>query len=391
MAHELVCNDVARKSGGSFEPPSGQPREFHRRLPGYAETPLVDVAGLAASLGVDHLWVKVESSRLGLPSFKMLGASWASYQAIASHFGGGPERWETIDDLAAWLRPHLPLSLAAATDGNHGRAVARTARLLGLGARIFVPAGTSQARIDAIRSEGASCEVVDGSYDETVARSAEEAGPSCLVVCDTSWPGYRDAPARVIEGYLTVFSEIDEQLAAMGAAPLDLVVVPIGVGGLAAAAVRSFRRPDLAGPPAILGVEPLSAACALESVRAGKIVSVPGPCDSIMVGLNCETPSEIAWPALSEGIDCFVAIEDDRAREAMRSLAGAGLVSGETGAAALAGLVEVLSTDSTGELRQYLGAGPASSVLVICTEGATDPVAYREIVGCDPEAVSPSR
>ncbi len=148
--------------------------------------------------------LKDESSRLDLPAFKILGASWAIYRALESRIGETLERWQTIADLARRVAPLRPMTLAAATDGNHGRAVARMAALLGFESRIYVPAGTAQVRIDAIGTEGASVEVVRGTYDDAVARSAQDANEHCLVISDTSWPGYTDVPRWVIDGYSTI-------------------------------------------------------------------------------------------------------------------------------------------------------------------------------------------
>jgi diaminopropionate ammonia-lyase len=348
---------------------------WHARLPGYIRSPLVDAPDLARALGVEKVWVKDESSRLGLPSFKIMGASWAVYRALDDHVGGLPE-WTELDDLVQSLTPYRPLVLAAATDGNHGRAVARMASLLRLDARIFVPAGTARARIESIESEGASCEVVDGTYDDAVARSAEEASSNCLVISDTSWPGYEAVPRWVIDGYSTMFFEIEDELAERGESGPDLVVVQLGVGALGAAAARHFRRPDVAPQPFLAGVEPEGAACVLASIEASEIVTVPGPHTSIMAGLNCGTPSLVAWPFVSTGFDAFIAISDDSARAAMRTLAAAGIVAGETGAAGLGGAVELLENRD--------GVHPGKDwqrVLLMCTEGATDPDAYAAILG----------
>ena len=369
------------------EPASLEPLRFHERLPGYEPSPLLNAPGIATVLGVGRVFVKDESSRFGLPSFKFLGASWAVYRALLERAGGSLPEWETFDQLGQVLSPIKPLSLAAATDGNHGRAVARMAALLGLGAHILVPTGTSRARIDAIASEGARVTVVDGDYDETIRRSAAEASERCLVISDTSWPGYDRVPRWIIEGYGTVLREVEGALASTGD-HVDLVAAQIGVGAFACAVVQHFRSPDAVGHTAILGVEPLDADCALESARAGKIVSVPGPHRSIMVGLNCGTPSPIAWPDLYRGIDLFVAIEDERAREAMRLLATEGIVSGESGASGLGGLLDVLTGPFSEDARRSLGTDVGSTVLVISTEGATDPEAYRQIVGTTDEAVA---
>lgn len=193
----------------------GRPSQLHGRLPGYAATPLIDVPGLAAKLGVSRLMVKDESRRFDLPAFKMLGASWASYLALQSLLverTGREVDFESVTQFAHALEPLHPLALASATDGNHGRAVAHFASWVGLGARIFVPAGTSPARIAAIEAEGATCTVVDGTYEDAVARAAQEAGDDCLVISDTSWPGYETVPQWVIEGYETIFEEIHAAL-----------------------------------------------------------------------------------------------------------------------------------------------------------------------------------
>lgn len=361
---------------------SRAPLQFHQRLPGYAPSPLIDAPALAAELGVGQVLLKDESSRLGLPAFKILGASWAVYRALEERTGGFAA-WESLDALEQQIAPLRPLTLVAATDGNHGRAVARMAALFGLDAHIYVPAGTAQARIDGIAGEGARVTVVDGTYDEAVARSSEDAGERCLVISDTSWPGYEAVPGWVIDGYSTILWEVDDELARLGDAGPDVVVVQIGVGALAAAVVGHYRQKQ--PQPRILGVEPLRAACMLTSLEAGEITSIPGPHDSIMAGLNCGEPSLLAWPIVSAGIDLFVAVEDERAREGMRLLAGERIVAGETGAAGLGGLLEVLRGPESARLCECLALTSQSRVLLIITEGATDPEAYASVVGYQPE------
>ncbi len=198
--------------------------------------------------------------------------------------------------------------------------------------------------------------------------SADLAAADVLVVSDTSWDGYTEVPRTVIEGYATIFAEIDDQLAG---SPPEVIVVPMGVGALAAAVVRYF-----AADATIVVVEPESAACGLRSAEAGEPVPVPGPHDSIMAGLNCGNVSVIVWPTVSAGADVFVAIDDDAAERAMRDLAAIGVVAGETGAASLAGLRAVVEAGVEGIAGRR--------VLVLCTEGATDPAAYRRIVGQTP-------
>lgn len=355
--------------------PDRGPLRFHATLPAYAPTPLLDAPAAAAALGVGRLLVKDESARLGMPSFKILGASWATFRALCEHAGADHEQLGGMDGLKALLATLPPLELVAATDGNHGRAVARMAKLLGLSAHVLVPADMVPARIAGIEHEGARVTVVDGSYDEAVAASAALADERHLVVSDTSWQGYETIPGWVIDGYATIGLEVDEQLRALGLDAPDLVTAQVGVGAFASAVVRHFRPQGAT----IVSVEPTKADCAIASIEQGAIATVPGPHDSIMAGLNCGSPSLIAWPLLEHGVDTFVAVDDELARAAMRLLARDGIVSGESGAAGLAGLLD---------RREQLGLDSSTTVLTISTEGATDPVGYARIVGVEPEAVA---
>ena len=355
---------------------------FHSHLPGYEPTHLRDLPLLAEQLGIARLWVKEETWRIGLPSFKILGASWAIYQALLARVGDVSAAYD-LEDLRSALAEVGPPTLLAATDGNHGRAVARMALMLGLTARIYVPDGTVAARIEAIESEGASVVVVDGDYDEAVRRSADDEDACSLVVSDTSWPGYEQVPTWVSEGYATIFAEVDRQLAEADGGSPATVVVPAGVGALASAALRHYRSGDKGRQTRVVTVEPQSAACVLRSLRAGQLVTVPGPHRSIMAGLNCGTPSLLAWPLLAAGVSAAVAIDDEQACWSMCRLADFGIEAGETGAAALGGLASLLGEAAPSTLHAA-GLGPEASVLVLVTEGPTDPDRYEAVVGRPP-------
>jgi diaminopropionate ammonia-lyase len=369
-APTVLHNPAATARVGGDAASGPKPVTVHRRLPGYRPTPLVDEPWLAQRLGVARVLVKDETSRLGLPAFKMLGASYAVYRVLVERLGREPA-WETVEDLARAVAPLRPLELVTATDGNHGCAVARMARLLRFDARILVPQGTARARIAAIRAEGAVVEEVDGDYDTAVLRAAERAGPGRIVVSDTSWPGYETTPRHVVHGYSTIFAEVDDQVE--GASP-DAVILQCGVGSFAAAAIGHYKDPARPGsPPTLLGVEPADAACVLASIRAGTPTAVPGPHVSIMAGLNCGTVSRIAWPLLRNGMDVLVAIDDEWTRRAMRDLAMVGIAAGETGAASLAAGLALVGTEHR--------LPPDATVLLVCTEGPTDPEQYAAIVG----------
>ena len=369
-------NEMVGRAPGGVPKSTSDPLTFHRSMPGYEPTPLISTPELARRVGVASLVVKDQSRCLGLPAFKIIGASWAVNCALAERLGLPPA--PTFAALLERAESVRPLKLVTATDGNHGRAVAHMAALLGLEAAIYVPAGTVQARIDAIEGEGARLEVVPGSYDDAVTRAAEDAGEQRLVVSDTSWPGYEHIPRAVIDGYATILHEIDEQLDQGGLPQPDVALVQCGVGALAAAVGAHYRGGE---GPTLVSVEPGDAACMLESLAAGRIVTVPGPHRSIMAGLNCGTLSLVAWPLLAGTYDLCITVDDERAREAMRLLAHAGIESGESGAAGLAGLLAICSAPELAEPRERFGIGAATNVLVFSTEGATDPEAFARIVG----------
>jgi diaminopropionate ammonia-lyase len=350
MAFQFLKNPATTDVGVSPRQ-AGEATAFHRSLPGYAPSELREAPELARAMGVGRVLLKLETERFGLPAFKILGASWAAERLLSGRDSAG-------------------ITLVTATDGNHGRAVARVAGMRGMAAHIRVPAGTAQARIDAIAGEGAHVEVVDGSYDQAVERAAAMADDRHVVLSDTSWPGYEDVPRWVVEGYETIFSEADAELG--GELP-DVAFIPIGVGSLALAAAHHWPQ----APPRLVGLEPETAACALASIRAGEPVTVPGPHESIMAGLNAGTASQLAWPVLRDRFDGFVAIDDGWAEEGMRRLAAlgvrAGEVSGGTVGAALA-----LCED--GHARDALAIKPGTTIFLLLTEGLTDPAGWARVV-----------
>lgn len=344
---------------------SSAARSFHASLPNYALTPLLRVPALAERLDVAQCWVKDESHRMGLPAFKVLGASWAVDVAIRATAGLPPaDSLAELRDTVSGVAASDDLTLVAATDGNHGRAVAWMARLLGLRARIYIPAVISTAAGDAIAAENAEVVSTGLSYDEAVlvAASSCRDRPGQVLVQDTSWPGYEDIPREIVNGYATLFAEIDDQLAAR----VDLVVVPTGVGSLLQAALRHYRAPDLEHRPAVLAVEPVTAACVTRSLAAGKRIDVDASAPTIMAGLNCGSVSEIAWPVIREGLDAGVAISDADAAAAAAVLLRHGVEAGPCGAAAWAGAETALGVE---QRRSELSIDRSATAVLISTEG----------------------
>jgi diaminopropionate ammonia-lyase len=336
----MIVRNPSRQSTWIGRKAPAEVREFHRSLPGYAPTPLV-------ALGNSEVFAKVESNRLGLPAFKALGASWAIHRALREHDG--------------------PVTIATATDGNHGRAVARFARQLGHRAAIFVPDGVHPAAVQAIRDEGATVTHVRGSYDDAVKVAAGHQGS--VLVQDMAWDGYEDVPGWIVDGYSTLFAEIDEQLGVP-----DLLVVPAGVGSLLQAALNHYR--DGTGTPTVVSVEPLSAACVLRSVQAARPVTVATGVTS-MAGLNCGTVSSLAWPAIRSGLDACVAVGEEDVADAAKTFAGHGVDAGPCGAASLAALSDIEAVLSDIEHN-------AARVVLLVTEGAAaNP-------GVSPDSVPPT-
>ncbi|CAF3799092.1 unnamed protein product [Rotaria socialis] len=373
-----TCHTYFNSKVVSFEiSPTAGVLEFHQKLPFYKPTRLVGAPEAAKRLGVRHVWVKDESSRFELPAYKILGASWATYRELETCFGPF-HPWSNLDELKVQLKD-TDITLVAATDGNHGRAVARMAKWLGLKSRIFVPDDMVEARREAIKDEGAQVEIVHGTYDDAVAKSAHISGDKYLVISDTAWEGYERVPTWIVEGYGTIFTEVDEQLRTLGMEQPHVVAVQMGVGSLAASVIRHYRSSN--HTTRILGVEPTRAACVLRSLEADELKEVPGPHISIMAGLNCGKPSPLAWPFLRNGLSGSVAIDDSFAEKAMCLLAQDEIISGESGAAGLAGLLALFSerTDAD-KASQIFGIDQNSSILIISTEGATDPQSYIRIV-----------
>ena len=341
--------------------------------PGYAATPLLSLDALAGELGLAGLFYKDEAGRFGLGSFKALGGAYAVDRVLqAAMASDGPS-------LAS------EVTVACATAGNHGRSVAWGARLFGCRAVIFVHRGVGQDRADAIAAYGAEIVRVDGDYDDSVREAARRAAAEgWTVVSDTSYPGYTEIPLHVMQGYTLLLREVEADLPAVRM-PTHLFVQG-GVGGLAAAMAGYLAARFGEKRPVVVVVEPEDAACLLASARAGELCVAEGGLDSVMLGMACGEPSLIAWDILKVAADGFVTIPDAAAIAAMRTLNdltidGQAIRAGECAGAGLAALRWAMGQPA---VKDALGLDAASRVLLIGTEGVTDPAAYRRIMGRAP-------
>lgn len=347
----------------------------------YAPTPLVQLPGLAKSLGVAAIGIKDEGKRLGLGSFKALGGAYATVRLAvekAAHKTGRPI------DIADWRSSEVAnaaveMTITCATDGNHGRSVAQGAQLIGVKCVIFVHDGVSEARCEAIARFGARIVRVQGDYDDSVAEAARAAEANgWTVVSDTSWPGYERIPRLVMQGYTAL---LREALVEMPSPPTH-VFIQAGVGGIAATVAAHFAAIFGSNRPFLTVVEPSSAACLFESANIGRPTHINRSRPTIMAMLECYEPSLVAWRILSRAADAFMLVEDADALAAMKRLAfpldnDPAMVAGESGGVGLAALMKVAADAS---LREQIGLGPDARVFLINTEGATDPELYQALV-----------
>ncbi len=352
--------------------------------PGYAATPLHRLPGLASSLGLGAVHYKDEGGRFGLKSFKALGGAYAVFRLLKSRIeaANGGVAVSSADVIAGrWRDLASTVTVTCATDGNHGRSVAWGAQLFGCRCVIYIHATVSEGRRAAIARYGAEVIRVEGNYDDSVRHAAEQAqSEGWTVVSDTTYEGYRDIPVDVMHGYGVMSREV---IAQFGREPPTHVFVQAGVGALAASVCASFWLEWGERRPVVVVVEPERADCFFQSARAGKPVVVHGDLDTVMAGLACGEVSPLAWEIVSAAANAYVVIDDRFALEGVRAFADPAkgdraVVSGETGAAGLAAL---LATRGEQRLRSALRIDADSRVLLIGSEGDTDPQIYRSIVG----------
>lgn len=358
---------------------------FHRGLPGYEPTPMVALPALASKLGLGALYVKDESKRFGLNAFKALGGSYAIGTYLCGRLG-------IPADENAFARLRSPeareklgeLTFVTATDGNHGRGVAWSARLLGHRSVVYMPKGTAPERLENILAQGADASITDMVYDDAVRHAAAMAAAhGWILVQDTAWPGYEDIPARIMQGYTTMAQEAADALDR----PPTHLFLQAGVGSMAGAVAGYFAERYGAERPLTVVVEPDSADCHYRTAKAddGALHAAAGPMDSMMAGLCCGEPCTLSWDILRACADGFIACGDKYSADGMRLLAkpcgaDAPIISGESGAVTTGVAAAIMTEERLAPVKAALGMDGTSRVLCISTEGDTDRANYRKIV-----------
>lgn len=360
---------------------------FHSSFPEYSPTPLISLANLAQSFGIQGLYVKDESFRFGLNAFKVLGGSYAIGQCIAQRLGC------SICDLpydvltSSAVRNKLgALTFVTATDGNHGRGIAWTAHQLGQKSVVYMPKGSSQERLKNIQSLGADASITERNYDGAVALAAEQAQKNgWIFVQDTAWNGYEEIPRWIMQGYTSMALEAVHQL---GAIQPTHIFLQAGVGAMAGA-VTAFLCNYYSGvqKPTIVIVEPNRADCLYRTAKAndGTLHCVSGDMNTIMAGLACGQPCSIGWEILRDWADYFVSMPDWVAANGIRILGSPlgndpRIISGESGAAGFGLVAEILRNPNLEKMKMQLGLDQNSVIFCISTEGCTDRENYRRIV-----------
>ena len=355
---------------------------FHSSLPNYTPTPLVKLSSLADYLGINEILIKDESKRFDLNAFKVLGASYA----IALYLGdflGLKEEDISFDKIVDQQARYQHITFVTATDGNHGRAIAWSAKMFGCKAVVYMPKGSSPARLEAIKNYDAEASITTQIYDDTVDYANQQAQKNgWILIQDTAWQGYEKIPLQIMQGYFSLVTEYLQQEQTIW--PTH-VFVQAGVGSLPAAILAHLCNLSDKPMPKFIVVEAQGAPCLYESIRMNKLTRVEGDLLTIMAGLACGKPSLLAWDILKSAASAFIACSDDIARRGMRVLGNplAGdqrVTSGESGSVTLGALFEILSNKDFSTIKEELNLNADSSVMLFSTEGDTDPEVYRDIV-----------
>lgn len=369
---------------------SKQVHEFHMSFPQYKETPLVRLSNMSAHLGLKDIFLKDESYRFGLNAFKVLGGSYAIARYISSitdeDISKLPYSVLTSDELRNKIGE---ITFYTATDGNHGRGVAWAANKLNQKCVVYMPAGTTQTRLNHVLNENATANIEALNYDDCVrkAYSQSQSKENAIIIQDTAWDGYEEIPAWIMQGYGTMALEADTQMQKYGCERPTHIFIQAGVGSLAGAVQGYFTNKYSDCEPKVVVVEAEVADCLYKSAieGSGNPQIVGGDMLTLMNGLACGEPCTIAWGILKNHADTFVSCPDWVSALGMRLLAAPvkgdnPVTSGESGAVTMGLLYTILTDPEYKDIKEKLGLDENSSVMLFSTEGDTDPERYRSIV-----------
>ena len=391
MREEFKVVQYERKSGPKYNldflnlESAKKVQSFHASFPVYKETPLVELKHTAKSMGLGNIYIKDESYRFGLNAFKVLGGSYAIGNYLAKRLGKSITEMPYEKLVSGEIKRELgDITFVTATDGNHGRGVAWTAKQLQQKSVVYMPKGSAEERLMNIRAEGADASITDLNYDEAVRLAnsqAEQKG--WVMVQDTAWEGYEDIPGWIMQGYGTMGYEAYMQLPEK---PTH-IFLQAGVGSMAGAVAGFFASVYGGDRPIITIVEPNKADCIYKTAEAadGKLHFVTGDMDTIMAGLACGEPNILSWDILRNHVSAFVSCPDWVSARGMRMLGvpvkgDPTVISGESGAVGMGLIAALMETDEYQDLREAIGLDRFSQVLLFSTEGNTDPMKFRKVL-----------
>lgn len=363
---------------------------FHKTLPRYSPTPLVELKNLANFLGVKNIYIKDESKRFGLNAFKVLGGSYAIGKYIADKLNMSINELPYQKMVSSSIRQKLgDITFITATDGNHGRGIAYIANKLKQKCIVLMPKGSSKIRLENIRKEGASASIENLNYDDCV-RKAESMAKKhgYVLVQDSAWEGYEEIPLHIMEGYLSIVSEFFTQIKDSSLPKPTHLFLQAGVGSFAGAISGIFAKIYGDSRPITIICEPNAADCIYKSFLKddGKPHSVTGDLSTIMAGLACGDPNIFSFEILKDCADFSISCDDSISAHGIRVLSSPlkgdkRIVSGESGSVGLGVLSSILNQkDKYKKLIEDFGLNSNSVVLCISTEGDTDEKNYQNIV-----------
>lgn len=365
-------------------------RSFHESFPQYGITPLTKLPGLAEYLGLNSLYVKDESYRFGLNAFKVLGGSYAIARYIAKQLGKDVSEVPYSVLTSEKLREEFgQATFFTATDGNHGRGIAWASNRLGQKCVVRMPKGTTRTRLENIARENATVTIEDLNYDDCVRKAAREAEETehGIMVQDTAWEGYEEIPTWIMQGYGTLATEAAEQLEEDGVKRPTHLFIQAGVGSLAGAVIGYFANRYKENPPVMVVVEAKAADCLYRSASKGdgSCIDVDGDMLTIMAGLACGEANTVSWDILRNHADAFVSCPDWVSANGCRICAAPlrgdkQVITGESGSVSMGLVAALMTRPEYSELKEALKLDENSDVLLVSSEGDTDPERYHEIV-----------
>ena len=356
----VYANPQARSYSLPTPLETSQRSKLHQQLPDFTSTPLKALPDNAATHKVRAVFVKEEGTRAGLPAYKILGASWATFRAICED--NDLRLDSSLEEVGSMAR-HRGYTLFAATAGNHGRALARTAKIMGISCQIYVDSTVGSKKVDYIRGEGATVTVVEGGVDNALKRAANDCRSTLdgLHIQDFALDSpYSTVPKWHVEGYGALFEELEKQLQSEQL-ELTHLVVPVGGGTLCHAAVEFSKSKGRA--IRVLAVEPEASPCLQRSLRAGRNLKISEG-KTVMGGMVSPMVSLISWPILRKGVDASVVITEADSVTAAEQLHSHCVDAGPCGAGSFAGFQKVAETEPAA-----FCLTPESVVVILSTDG----------------------